>query len=85
MSHDSVDDRITAFVETQFLVRLPGELGFDDDLFESGHVDSFGLIEFITYLENEFGITFTDEELMSKSFRSVARIQALVKEKLRGS
>ena len=48
---------------------------------ETGYVDSIGMIRFIAELEDTFGITFTDEELVDPSFKTVGTLVAMVKKK----
>ena len=47
-------------------------VGRDEDLLAAGIVDSLGVTQLVTYLEDRFGIRVTDEELTPANFRSVA-------------
>lgn len=49
---------------------------------ESGYVDSLGIILFITELEDEFNIEFSDEELADPSFKIVGKLIKLVEGKV---
>ncbi len=44
-------------------------------LFEAGLLDSFSLVEFVTLLENEFGIRVSDAELRPETFETMAKIE----------
>ena len=75
----TMQEKVTAFLKTRFHASMHGgELGMDDRLFSSGIVDSFGVLELIAFLEDEFHITIdtTQHELME--FDSVNQIMALV-------
>ncbi|MGG1312931.1 MULTISPECIES: acyl carrier protein [Cohnella] len=48
---------------------------------ESGYVDSLGIIQFVSEIEDEFGITFSDEELASPSFQIVGELIKLIERK----
>ena len=48
------------------------ELGDDDNLFESGVLDSAGLVTFIGDIERQYGISIPDEELLPENFQSIA-------------
>ena len=50
------------------------------DLFETGIIDSLGLVELLLGLESEFGIRMSTEDLDVDNFRSLARIATYVKE-----
>jgi len=49
---------------------------------EEGYVDSLGIIQFVSEIEAEFGIAFTDEELASPSFQIAGELIRLVERKL---
>ncbi len=44
-------------------------------LFEAGLLDSFSLVEFVTLLENEFGIRVSDAELRPETFETMVKIE----------
>ena len=50
---------------------------------EEGYVDSLGIIQFVSEIEAEFGITFSDEELASPSFQIAGELIKLVERKLK--
>ncbi len=41
-----------------------------------------GMVQFIVLLEDEFGVSFTDEELEDCAFRTIAGLAALVEKKM---
>lgn len=49
---------------------------------ENGYVDSLGIIQFVCEIEDEFGITFSDEEIASSSFQIVGELIKLIERKL---
>jgi acyl carrier protein len=49
---------------------------------EAGWLDSFDLIDFIMYLESEFNIEFSPEELHTDRFRSIGGVVDTILEKL---
>jgi acyl carrier protein len=50
----------------------------DEDIIESGLLDSLGLIELLSELEHEFGIVVDLAELETDDFRTVSSITELV-------
>ncbi len=50
----------------------------DTSLFEAGILDSFSLVEFVTLLENEFGIRVSDPELRPETFETMEKIEAYI-------
>ncbi len=61
---------------------MRGSSGKDLDpnvsLLEEGILDSLGLQQLITFLEQKFGITVDDEDLMPENFETVNSIAELV-------
>lgn len=62
----------------------PALLGFDDSFLECGVVDSTGMLEVIMFLEETFGVTIADEDMVPENLDSVNRITALVRRKRHG-
>ncbi len=56
-------------------------LGNEDSFLEKGILDSTGILEVIYFLEDEFGISVEDEEMIPENLDSVARIVAYLGEK----
>ena len=54
------------------------ELDDDDDLVESGVVDSLGIFQLVAFLEEQFGIAIADTEITPDHFGTIARIEKLV-------
>ncbi len=52
---------------------------------EEGYIDSLGLIQFIAVIEDEFGITFTDEDLESEDIKVVGKMAELIASKMEGA
>jgi len=61
------------------LVQLIG----DEDLFQSGALDSFALVDFVTVLEEHCGVHIPDAGVIPENFRTVSAIEAYMKS-LRG-
>lgn len=62
---------------------LPENVDFDTFNFvDEGYVDSMGMVQFIVLLEDEFGISFTDDELSDSAFRTVNGLSDIVERKM---
>ena len=48
---------------------------------KSGIIDSMGMLDIVSLIENEFGIKVEKEEVNSKNFDSVDNITAYIKDK----
>ena len=72
---------IRSFIVDNFL--LGNDSGFDnaESLLESGVIDSTGIMHVVTFLEERFGITIEDEDLIADNLESVERIAHFVERK----
>lgn len=57
-------------------------VGFDDNLFQLGVLDSVILIHFVSDLEKTFGISVADREMVPDYFLSIYRVSLYVQQKL---
>lgn len=48
------------------------------EFFQNGHLDSFGVIGFIMFLEDEFGIQIQTEDTESLEFRTIGGVIRLI-------
>lgn len=51
-------------------------------IFEEGVLDSMGLLFLIEFLQEEYGITTDDDELIVENFQSINNIKAFVESKM---
>ena len=54
------------------------EIPYDDSLVELGYVDSFGVIDIVTFLEGTYNIQILDEEITKEKFGSINKMIALI-------
>jgi acyl carrier protein len=54
------------------------ELADDDQLVEQGALDSLGILELVTFLEEQFGILVGDQEMVPEHFGTLQRIEDFV-------
>jgi len=50
--------------------------GADDSLFVSGLLDSFALTDFVSGLEEEFGVSVPDSDLSARKFDTISKVEA---------
>ena len=56
----------------------------DKGLIESGILDSYRFIEFVSFIEKTFAIEFLDEEINNTNFADLNTITALIETKSQG-
>ena len=75
-----ISSTIRNYIAGHLLHDSDADLGNDRRLLEDGIVDSFGLQQLLTFLEQEFGVIVDDEHLHPDHFDSVDAITVLVSE-----
>lgn len=78
---EEIQAAIREFVLKQFPAARKRSTADDDSLLEQGVVDSMGVLEIVTFIESEFDVTLSDDELMSDHFESIAAMANLVHRK----
>lgn len=78
-----VKDFIIDYIQREYTV--PNDVDIINlNFVEQGYVDSLGLVQFVYTLEDEFGVTFSDEELQSPDIKVVGKLIAIVETKMEG-
>lgn len=78
----SVDARIRAYILDNFLF-TNDETRLDDSasFLEEGIVDSTGVLELVMFVEEGFGVTVEDEDIVPENFDSVTQLAHYVRYK----
>jgi acyl carrier protein len=80
---DSIAQDIRDFVVSNFLYGQDGQsLPNDQSFLENGIIDSTGVLELVAFLEEQFGISVADRELLPENLDSVQNAAAFVNRKL---
>jgi acyl carrier protein len=74
--------KIAQFIFDKFPLAQKRQLNDDAPLLETGIVDSIGILEIVTFLENEFEVQVVDEDLVPENFGTIANISSFVARKL---
>jgi acyl carrier protein len=74
----SVESKIRGFLEETFLFEFRADVTVHSNLFAEGVIDSFGYVQLIEFLKSEFGLTLSDEELISNVLVSCADMTEFV-------
>jgi acyl carrier protein len=73
-------DTVRSFVTSNFYVAESG-VSDESSLIGCGIVDSTGVLEVVTFLEQTFGVVIDDHEMLPENLDSIARITAFVERK----
>jgi acyl carrier protein len=73
---------VKEFIIENFLFGEEEQLKLDTDFFDKGIIDSTGVIELVSFMEETFGISVDDEELIPQNLSSLNNIDAFLQKKL---
>lgn len=71
----SLEEKIRNYVlENYLFTDDQSALNSDDSFLEKGILDSTGILEVIYFIEDEFGVSVEDEEMIPENLDSVSKI-----------
>ena len=74
--------KIRTFIVENFLFGNDDGLTDDTSFIDEGIIDSTGVLELVTYLEEEFSIKIEDDELIPENLDSINRVSNFLQTKL---
>lgn len=79
----AIDQKVRQFIHENFLFGQGGEkLSNDDSFLENGIIDSTGVLELVTFVEQEFPVTIDDDELIPDNLDSINNLVRFIETKL---
>ena len=72
---------IRGFIVENFLYGQDDNFGDDISFLEKGIIDSTGVLELVSFVEDKFGITVEDQELVPENFDSVSNLASYISKK----
>ncbi len=81
---DPVSERIRGFILEKFPLARKQGLKSSDKLLEGGILDSLGVLDLVGFVEQEFAIQVSDEELVPDNFQTIEQLAAFVQAKSGG-
>lgn len=76
-----IEAQIQEFVATELTADDRAKVARDDDLLDSGLLDSTAITMLVSFIEERFSIDVEDDELVPENFHSVAAVSAFVASK----
>jgi len=73
---------IREFIVENFLFGEANGLKDDTSFLEEGIIDSTGILELVTFMEDEFSITVEDEELIPENLDSIGNVANFLQRKM---
>lgn len=70
----NISEQVQGFVRK----RYQRDVAVTDSLLDSGLIDSVGIFELVSFLEERFGVQIPDEEIVPEHFETIENLNALV-------
>lgn len=77
-----IEIEIRKFIEENFILKGEDNLGDEDSLLEKGIIDSTGILEMVAFIEEMYGIRFSDDELLPENLDSIMNISKYIVRKM---
>jgi len=74
--------RVRQFILKQFPLARKRQVRDSDALLESGIVDSLGVLQVVSFIEQEFSVKISDDDLVPDNFQTIDRIKALIADRI---
>ena len=78
----SPKSEIRNFIVENFLYGQDDNFTDDVSFLEKGIIDSTGVLELVTFVEDKFGVTVEDEELIPDNFDSLSKLSSFISKKM---
>ena len=85
MQTTSIEPEIYKFIVDNFMSGQADGLGYGESLLQKGVIDSTGVLELVTFLQDNFEITVEDDEIIPANLETVNFIVSYVGNKLNGN
>ena len=79
-----IESEIYKFVVDNFMFGQAAGLGCDESLLQKGVIDSTGVLELVSFLQETFNIAVEDNEIIPANLETISGIVAYVNKKLHG-
>jgi acyl carrier protein len=73
-----IQEKLLSFITSSFMVERD-EIDLDKSMIDEGIIDSFGLIEIASFMEKEFQMKISEEQMIRSNFGSVHKIVDFIK------
>lgn len=73
--------KVRGFIVENFLFGDENGVKYDTSFLDEGIIDSTGILELVSFLEEEFGISVEDEELVPENLGSIDNVVAYLEKK----
>ena len=77
-----IQSSVRDFIQHNFIFDQAAVFTDEDSLLGTGIIDSTGVLELIAHLEEQYQMSFEDNELIADNFDSITKITSFLRKKL---
>jgi acyl carrier protein len=81
----SLESLVTQRIRDEYSVPSSAMLTRDTSLLDSGIIDSSGYLELFKWVEEEFGLSVSEQDMVPSNFETIGRIAAYIEQHVRTS
>jgi len=78
----SVERELKKFIKDNFFFGDHSDFADSDSFLEQGIIDSTGMLELVSFVQQQHGIKIEDDELIPDNLDSIDRLAAFIRRKL---
>jgi len=82
MEQSEIIKQVTEFIEQNFVYDQEMNLNKDESLLDSGLVDSTGILEVVSFLEQNYNVSVEDDEMVPDNLDSITKISNFINRKI---
>lgn len=80
-----IEEQVRNFITENFLFGEEKKVADTDSFLENGIIDSTGVLEVVSFVEDTFNIKVKDEEMIPENLDSISNLVKFIKSKQNGS
>ncbi len=80
MTRQEIQEKLLYFITQTFMVERD-DINLEKSMIDEGIIDSFGLVEIASFIENTFSIVVEDDDMIRDNFGSVIKIVNFIQKK----
>jgi acyl carrier protein len=78
-----IEEQIANFIMQHYPLAKKKQIHADTPLLDFGVIDSMGIIDLVTFLEDSFLLSVSDSDISIENFRTIGNLAAFVESKVR--
>jgi acyl carrier protein len=71
-------EKILDYLRGSVLLNPADEIPLDKSLLEAGILDSYGIVDLLTFIEGEFGLAIPDEDITKEKMGSIRKMASYI-------